>query len=181
MPLEVYDVDGNPIEGVLAPEEVQEIKDKLAKLENKDFNFRRLEQMTEEEKGKLTSAEIAYNKKISELEDKEKNFTEKFIGDIKKDALDKFVGDDEDLRKKVEHHMSRIKDSETAQSRAEIEQLVNEALLLSTGGRARNPINAALNVSGDAPVRAKSNKLSDDARELASKLGLNDEDLKKFN
>lgn len=178
MPIEAFDVDGNPINGVLAPDEVQALQAKLSKLENKDFNFRKLEQMTEDEKAKLSATELSLKEGQEKLEADTKSFKETFVGDIKKDALDKLVGDDADLRAKVEHHFARFPESKTAQSRSEIEQLVNESLLLSTGGRARNPISSALNVSGESPKRTQTSKLSEDAMDVARKMGLSEEDFK---
>lgn len=187
MSLEVYDADGNQVEGVLSPEEatalqsqIEETKEKLTKLENKDFNFRRLEQMTEEEKDKLSAAELSLKQQQEALEAEQKSFKESFVGDIKKDTLEKFVGEDEELLKKVEFHMARFPESKTAQSRSEIEGLVKDAMLLATGGRSSNPLNAAMNASGSAPARVQKEKLSDEAMNMASKFGLTAEDIEKY-
>lgn len=187
MPLEVYDVDGNLVEGVLAPDEVsalnsqlEETKSKLSKLENKDFNFRRLEQMTEEEKAKLSATELSLKQQQEKLEADQKTFRETFVGDIKKDVFEKFVGEDEELKKKVEHHFNRLPESKTAQSRTEIEQLVQEALVLSTGGRVKNPLVAAMGLSGSQSTSVKSGKMSEDAMSVASKLGISKEDFEKY-
>ena len=104
MPLSVTQEDGTVIE-VPTPEEAKALQDQLAesqaritKLENKDYNFRRLEEMTEAEKEKLTTQEIILQKKAEELDATQKNFTQQMRTDLKNDAFDKYVGDDEDLK-----------------------------------------------------------------------------------
>jgi hypothetical protein len=171
------------VEGVLAPEEAKILQDQLAettakltKLENKDFNFRRLENMTEEEKAKLTVTELGLKKQQEELETKQKEMESTFVGDIKGDLLSSLVGDDEELKKKVELNYSRIKESETAKTRAEIKAVLNDAYVMSVGIKGRNPINSAINASGAPAV--KTEKLDDDVVSFGKKLGLSDEDLK---
>ena len=180
---EAFDVDGNPIEGLLSLEEssalntsLEENKEKLTKLENKDFNFRKLESMTEEEKNKLTAVELSLKKQQEELEEKQKSFETGFVTDVKKDLLDSLVGDDEELRKKVELNYARIKDSETAKTREEIKNVLSDALSMSVGVKTNNPLNRAINGSGNAP--AGSSKPSSDLIKLGKMFGLSDEDLK---
>lgn len=185
MTFEAYNADGEAIEGVLPPEEAKtlqetlaETKAKLEKLENKDFNFRKLEQMTEEEKAKLTATELSLKQQQEKLEADQKNFFETSITETKNDVLDGLVGDDAELRKKVELNYARLKDSESAKSRSEVKKLMEEAYVLSVGTRSTNPINAAFNRSGSAPVaRSSSGKLSADAMEVGRKLGLTDADM----
>lgn len=187
MTFEVYNADGEAIEGVLPPEEVKtiqeqlaETKSKLEKLENKDFNFRKLEQMTEEERAKLSATELSLKQQQEKLEADQRSFSENFISEIKDDVLNNLVGDDVELRKKVELNFSRLKDSENARSRSEINKLMQEAYVLSAGGRHSNPVNAAINASGSfsAPRSASADKkLSPDAIEVGRKMGLSDKDM----
>jgi len=187
MTFEAYNADGEAIEGLLPPEEAKtiletlaETKAKLEKLENKDFNFRKLEQMTEEERNKLSATELSLKQQQEKLEADQKNFTESFANEVKNDVLDGLVGEDAELRKKVELNFSRLKDSENAKTRTEISKLMQEAYTLSVGasGRSHNPINAAFNKSGSAPARsAGSEKLSADAIEVGRKMGLSNADM----
>lgn len=183
MAIEVFNADWDKVEGVLDPEEAKALQDqlnetteKLKKLENKDFNFRRLESMTEEEKAKLTDIELGLKKKQEELENQQKEMESTFVGDVKWDLINSLVGDDEELRKKVELNYSRIKDSDKAKSRAEIKAILDDAYVMSVGIKGKNPITSAVNASGAPSV--KSEKLSDDVVGLGKKLGLSDEDLK---
>lgn len=185
MTFEAYNAEGELIEGILPPEEaktlqetLEETKAKLEKLENKDFNFRKLEQMTAEERSKLTATELALKQQQEKLEADQRNFFETSIAEVKNDVLDGLVGDDVELRKKVELNYARLKDSESAKSRSEIKKLMEEAYTLSVGTRGANPINAAFNRSGASPVAKSSDgKLSADAIEVGRKMGLSDADL----
>jgi len=184
MAFEAFNADGEPISGILPPEEIknlqatlEETNKKLSKLENKEFNFRKLENMTEEQRAKLTDTELSLKRQQEELEEKQKSFEGAFVSDVKGDLLASLVGDDEELRKKVELNYSRIKDSDKAKSRAEIKTLINDAYAMSVGIKHRNPIFNANNTSGSQS--AKTVKPSDDLLELGKKFGLSEEDLKK--
>ena len=185
MAFEAFNADGDPIEGVLPPEEITtlqqqlvETNEKLSKLENKDFNFRKLEQMTDDEKSKLSATELSLKQKAEELEAQQKDFSTSFINDIKNDVLEKIVGDDADLRAKVELNYNRLKDTDSAKTRGDIDKLMREAYTLSIGNKGTNQLNAAFNATGSAPVKAaNSGKLSDDAIAVGRKMGLSDADL----
>lgn len=181
---EAFNADGDPIEGILPPEEIktlqsqlEETKTKLSKLENKDFNFRKLEQMTEEEKGKLTATELSLKQQAEELENRQKSFQENFVKDVKNDLLTSMVGDDKDLREKIELNYNRIKDADKAQSRDEINALLRDAYAMSVGTKFRNPVVSANNASGNPVV--KSEKASGDFVDFAKKFGLSEEDINK--
>lgn len=189
MPLEVYNADGELVEGVLSQEEVDaavaaktaelqaEIEEKnvkLTKLENKDFNFKRLENMTEAEREKLSATELALKQEQEALQTKQAEFQQGFVADIKNDVLDTLVGDDKELREKVEYNYNRLKDSEKATKRSEIKPLLEEALALSVGIKSGNPLTKAMNASGSAP--SKSTKVSQDLVDFAKNFGVNAED-----
>lgn len=185
MPFEAFDNDGNPIEGVLPPEEVkslqqqlEETNEKLSKLENKDFNFRRLEEMTEAEKEKLSAAELALKKQQEELEEKQRSFETTFVTDIKNDLLNDMAGDDEELRKKIEANYNRLSDSANAKSRDQIRALLNDAYAMSAGKVFVNPVLNANNTSGSSPI--KGSKPSGNVLEVGKMLGLSEEDLAKI-
>lgn len=176
MAVEAYNVDGEPIEGLYSPEEVKAMQERLEKLESKDFNFRKLESMTEEEKAKLSAVELSLKQQQEQLEEKQKQFESGFVSDVKKDLFDAMIGDDEDLRKKVEVNYARIKDSDTAKSRDEIKSIIADALAMSVGVKGSNPLNTAINSSGSAP--ASQPKSGGNIASLGKMLGLTEEDLK---
>lgn len=189
-----FDADGNPVEGVLPPEEAktltesvaqkdkeaQELKEKLAKLENKDYNFKKLRDMTDEEVEKLSVVEKNLIERSEKLEEETRSWTQRQIDSHKADALAVLVGDDSELQKKVEFHYGRI--SDPAVTREEIAKKMREAYLLATGGSRQviDPINRAASYSSNVPANnRKSSEFTQDQRDLAAKLGITDEDLKK--
>ncbi|MEY2595073.1 MAG: hypothetical protein RI965_345 [Bacteroidota bacterium] len=189
MPITAYDEFGKEIpelytsdEAKALQTELEETKQKLTKLENKDFNFRRLEQMTEEEKSKLSATEIALKQKQEQIEEEQKKFVESMVGERKNDIFNELAGGDEELLKKLEANFSRIKDSDNAKTASEIRAVAQEAFLLATGGRIRtNSFSSAVNVSGNSPsVSSKTSKISDELAGLASNLGISEDDFKKY-
>lgn len=190
MPLEVYNAEGEPVEGVLTQAEadaaiaakeaewkttLDETTEKLAKLENKDFNFKRLENMTEAEREKLSATELALKKDQEALQNQQSEFQKGFVSDIKNDVLDTLIGDDAELRAKVEANYARLKDSETASKRSEIKPLMEEALALSIGIKSGNPLRSAMNASGSAPTKSDS-KVSPELVAFGKNFGVSAED-----
>lgn len=190
MPLEVYNAEGEPVEGVLTQAEadaaiaakeaewkvtLDETTEKLTKLENKDFNFKRLENMTEAEREKLSATELALKKDQEALQNQQSEFQKGFVSDIKNDVLDTLIGDDAELRAKVEANYARLKDSETASKRSEIKPLMEEALALSIGVKSGNPLSRAMNASGSAPAKSDS-KVSPELVAFGKNFGVSAED-----
>lgn len=194
MAFEAYDADGNLIEGVVPPEEVKTLQNKLgeneqkleetakklSKLENKDFNFRKLEAMTAEEKEKLTASELSLKQQQEDLENKQQEMHKSFVTDIKSDILDSIAGEDKELREKIELKYSQIKDSDSAKSKAEIKSLMEDAHAMAVGVQNKNPLTSALNSSGGGDGPISKTKPNDDALSVGKKLGLSDEDLEKI-
>lgn len=183
---EAYNSDGDPIEGVLPPEEIKSLQEKLEetnakleKLENKDFNFKKFRDMTDAEKEKLSATEIELKRRSEELEEKQQQLSSTFVKDVKNDLLESLVGDDEELRKKVELNYARIKDSESAQSRAEIKQLLKDAYSMSVGVKTVNPLGTAVNKTGGVGKSADK-KIDGDLADMSKKLGISEEDLEKY-
>ena len=183
MAFEAYNADGEPIEGVLPPEEIKtlqqqlvETNEKLSKLENKDFNFRKLEQMTEEEKSKLSATELLLKKQQEELEEKQNSFITNTVSEIKNDVLESLAGDDADLKAKIELNFNRLKDSDNAKTRKEIKDLMSEAYSMSIGSRPHNPVFSAHNAGGNPVI--KTEKTSSDFVDFAKKFGVSEEELK---
>lgn len=181
-----YDEEGNPIEGVLSPEEVAALKEEkekalqekeaeLEKLRNKDLNFKKLREMTEEEKAKLSATELALKAEQDRFREEQQSFYSGFVSDIKDDLLETIAGDDEDLRKSILANYDRIKDSDTARSRKEISAIMHEAAKLAgvTSGSKVSPLVRAANYSG-RPIKApeKSFSETEEGRSLAKELGL---------
>ena len=160
--------------------DLTETKEKLTKLENKDFNFKKLRDMNDEEKGKLTEAEKALMNKQEELEENQTKFTETIVDGNKNEALAVLVGDDAEMRKKVLYNFDRIKGD--AVTKEQISAKMREAHnMLGMQGSQINPINLAAGSYGDFGNISSDNKQTNVDGELAKKLGLDDDDLKNSN
>ncbi len=201
-----YDSDGNPVENVLSADEANKIaedksktfqeelsktKEQLSKLENKDFNFKKLRDMTKEEREGINAKEMELLKRQEAIEEQQANFTkqqketrEKELGSYKEEYLDKFAGGDEEMKKKVLFHFNRLADE--AITRSDIEKKMGDAWVLATGGRhvGVNPILNAMAKDGyvQTGTQNKGDKLTDDQRDLLNKLkpSISDEKLKKL-
>ena len=191
MPEKLILQDGTEMEVPTAEELEQQDKEKeelrqklnettveLSKLQNKDYNFKKLRDMTEAEREKLTETEQALKQKQEELEEGQKQFATTLIDSFKNEALAVLVGDDKTLKERVMKNYDRIVGS--AVSKEEVNQRMREAFnMLGIKQPVINPINQAFGASSGAGIAKTTGKLSPEQVDLASKLGLSDDDLKK--
>lgn len=183
----LYDDTGEALEGALAPDEAKALQDKfdtaskdledtktrLAGLESKDMNFRRLEQMTETEKGKLSDKEKELMQRQEALEDQQKSFENKQTESYREYAFRTIVGTDKDLREAVEEKYKII--AGDAKTPEEIAERVQDALAMARRKHESiNPIASIMGAGGTGPVRKDTN-FADTARgkDLAAALGMN--------
>lgn len=158
--------------------ELAETKERLAKLENKDMNFKKLRDMTDAEREKLTMTELELKKRQESLEEEQTSFKQQVMKSHMDDALAVLAGEDEEVRKKIMHNYERIKDDATTKD--EIFRKMKDAYKLTNDRSASiNPLNVAMGVVGNAPPKAKEGAWSDDLKELGSKFGLKEDDMKK--
>ncbi len=158
-----------------------DVNEKLKKLENKAFNFKKLRDMNDEEKGKLSEAEKALMAKQEELEENQKTFQTTLEDSNKNEALAVLVGTDEEMKKKVLHNYGRIEGS--AVTKDEINKKMREAVNMlgvsaPSGG---NPVNMAAGFHGSDGSPTGSSQPSKVDGDLAASLGITDEELKKSN
>ncbi len=194
MPTTLYDEEGNPIEGASTAEEVKaiqdekalketelaEVKEKLSKLENKDFNFKKLRDMNKEEQEKLTAHEMELLQRQEKLEDDQKSFLQKQIESHKDEASAVLAGENEELRKKILFHYDRIKDE--AMSRDEVYKKMREAAILAKGEGTTgiNPVLSGINVQGSPPSGSNNKPESEESREMRQAFHISDDDKKKY-
>jgi hypothetical protein len=85
--------------------EYEEMKEKMTKLESKDFNFRKLEKASKEEKEKLmekwSDKEKSFYEEITSLKEKVETSETSRIEGMKDKALAGLAGEDEDLKKQL--------------------------------------------------------------------------------
>lgn len=191
MPTKLYDADGNEVEAFLPDEvkpyqektelyekELNETKEKLTKLENKDLNFKKLRDMTETEREKLTVTELELKKRQEVLEEQTQSFRQQVVQSHMDDALAVLAGDDDETRKKILLNYDRIKDEATTKDEV-FKKMKDAYKLTKEGSNARNPLGAAMGSVGNAPTRKEDKTMSDELKELASKMGINEDDLKR--
>jgi len=155
---------------------LKDTEDKLSKLENKDFNFKKLRDMKEDEKAKLTATELQLKKQQETIEENQEKFQDTIIDSYKNEALAVIAGNDKELRKKVLYNYDRII-GETI-TKEQINSKMREAAnMLGSNAPIINPINSAMSQSGYPPVASKGDKKVDGG--LAKNLGITQEELDK--
>lgn len=176
------------IEGVLSPEEAQALrtekeahatelaaaKQRLVGLENKDYNFRKLESMTQEEINKLSATELEIKKDQEKLRADQEAFSQKQIESAKRSALNMVAAGDDELQAKILANYDRIKDEATTEE--EIRNKMYEAYTLTTAiGPAENPLAQAMTFTGGKPPVNKTESFAETERgkDLAASLGMN--------
>lgn len=111
-PQALYDHEGNPVEGALAPEKAKELQEtlqtkeaELEKLSSKEFNFSKFREAKEDEKKKIlegfSEKEQTMIKEIDKLRSENEGSHKKTMEAAEQSVLDSLVGDDKDLREKI--------------------------------------------------------------------------------
>lgn len=143
---------------ILAKQEVEKLKIVSAE---KTENFKRLNDMTEVERNALSAEKIENIKRAEAAEDRVKKLEDQISGDTEKrittdteNALKKFHGGDETLKKALEENFKIIQlegnDTETINKRAEMAA----AMEIGKNNANRNPLMASM--GGGAPqIREK--------------------------
>jgi hypothetical protein len=159
-------------------------KDLLIEQKNNDIisvrkNYKKLADMTQEEKDQLSQAELELKERMEKFEQDQAEFAKKTEEQTKKEvdarkntALKKLVGEkNPELLKKVLDNFERIKDSEKALTEEEIGKLANDAYNM-LGDEKPNPVLDAMNQNGEAP--GDSVIKTDEARlsQIATEMGL---------
>ena len=157
---------------------LEEKEAELNKLRQKDYNFKRLRDMTEEEKQKLSQAEIELKKNQEELEERMQTFTESAKKEKVDIALGRFAAGDKDLGDKIMHHFNRLKDE--GDSQEAITRRMEDAYMLATGLNkgAVNPIHQSSGAPSGYRMQQRSggdSELTEGQKELARKLGIDPE------
>ena len=178
----LFDEEGNEIEGAMSPEEVTTLKTELdtAKkelvgLSDKDLNFKNLREKVAGLETKLTDSQKA----IDDANKKALEGMQAPLNEAKDVTMAKLSGGDEELKKKIQFHFDRINDQTLT-----VEQMnkkVRDAYLLATergmdlSGQVISSAGAGMHI----PLTPKK-EMSAEVKGLASKLGLTDEDIKKY-
>jgi hypothetical protein len=160
---------------------LSETSEKLKKLENKDFNFKRLRDMSAEETAKLTATELSLKKQQEELAENQSTFTKNIQESWKNEALAVMCGRDEEMKKKVLLNFGKFAGEAT--TKEQINERIKDAYALSNGhAGSSNPLNTMSGFSSQARGDGSNPNWAgkDVDKELYSKLGISDKDLKDY-
>lgn len=152
--------------------ELEETKSKQEELQkqldgelDKDKNFANLRKQKQEAEDRTKNLE----KQIDEKVDKAKNeILESNVKGYYEDQLIELAEDDKELKKKIEFHYNRIKD--TASTKEEVSKKLRDSWILATAGESRG-IGTVFSSGGVSGVKSRTVKnFSPEEKELARKL-----------
>jgi len=158
-----------------------ELEEKMAKLDDKSLNFGNLRKKAEEKddvieglKSSIVKLDEVMNQKFSQLSAETNK--QKVIS-----LINRVAGSNVELAKKIEFNYNRL--NATPKDEKELAQLVNDAVLLSTGGSKPNLFSTDVMSSsgGTAFKQDDGRKLTDTGKQAAKEFGLSDAILKKYN
>jgi ABC-type phosphate transport system auxiliary subunit len=159
-------------------EEVSAINEKLSKLENKDFNFKSLRDLTEEQRAKLSATETILMEQAEKHKEELDALKTKINSSWEDKILTDIAGSDEELKKKVRDEYKNLNmPNDTEQ---DIKLRYEKAYLLASGGKPETNLNFSSDSGGLPPVQQSVGKISNDVKELGKNLGLSEEDFKKY-
>lgn len=199
-----YDEDGNPVEGVLSPEEVKELQEKaekaaefeaqiqekeaaINKLSQKDLNFKKFKTMTEaerqEEMAGWSEEKKFYMQEIEALNDRVERQSEATIGTAKERKIKALAGEDADLRKEIEEQYERL--GGEAFTPEEVSRQLDEAYVVvkhrKESSNIVDPMNTFVPSTQGMGFSGKKTDFADteDGQKLAKELGLKLDEPKK--
>lgn len=160
-------------------------KDGIIAQKNQDIvgvrkKYKKLSEMSEEEKAKLTAEELeereALDEVVTQQEEANKQAEElrkKEVAERREKLVEKYAGADPELKKKVLENFDRIKDADLAYTETEIEPFVQTAVNM-LGDARPNPINVGNGRGGIPPTETKDGEFanSEGGKQVASALGL---------
>ena|GEM_PF-4736431 len=155
---------------------LNETKGQLEKLQNKDFNFKRLRDLTDEQKGKLSEHEKTLMSQQEKLEEQQQTFTKTLQSEWKSEAMAVLAGDDRELRKEIEENLKLLNVS--FESKKDMQGAVKKAYNMI--GTNNNVIDNQLSFGGGGGGvgPSKPNKETKVDANFAKKFGLSEDDIK---
>ena len=191
----VYDKDGNEIQ---LPATVQEITEGLAKkaeleksiqekdeklkgYEDKEFNFKKLRDLTEEQKATYTAKELELKQAQEKLEEQQGTMQQTLINNWKEKTLYFMAGSDGELKNKILAEFDNL--TGVAKSEVEVAEKMKKAFMLVTGSQPQvDPIKASFGDLGGLPPKEMptgDKKVSPELVALGKVMGVSEEDFKK--
>jgi len=158
--------------------QLDSVLQELDKYKRKDYNFKQLRDMTEEEKAKLSASELELRERQERLEAEQKEFKNNINKNYVEDALSLFSDGDKDLSEKIMFHYDRLIDK--GETKDQIIKKMKDAFTLATA-QSHSGYSPVARAAGYQSPYIQSNKskepLSDGQKSLGSKLGIKEADL----
>lgn len=152
--------------------EKEKLESEYKKLKGKDMNFRRLEQMTQEERDALTDKETELQKRQEALEDQQQSHIKALHDDWRSAAIEKASRGDAEKAKAIQAALDDLKGEET--DRASIESRVAKAAKLARKDDPTDRVGSVFSFNGYSPEKPKEKSFADtdEGTELARRMGL---------
>ncbi len=155
-------------------EKITEMEEEMEKFGKKDLNFGKLRKQKEANEEILQKVEEKFK---GEIEDIKKN-----IGENKFEVVFKnVVGEQEtETEKKIKEHYNSFEGA--PKDRDEMVSRIKNSYLLATGDQLTSPLNSGVIGTGTGShpkVKGTEGKITDDGKDLAGRLGIKEDELKK--
>lgn len=165
-------------DGIIA----QKNQDLIGMRKQYEGKFRSLSEMTEEEKAKLSDAELELKRQTEalqlqqeEMQREQAQFRQQQRESHVNEAIRRLVGNDEKAAEKIKFNLDRIKGADEAVTAEDVSKYVNDAFFL-LGDERPDPVRAAANFGGgDAPGAGDTKGFAETpaGQELGNLLNLN--------
>ena len=161
--------------------EIEKLNEELEKIKDKDLNFSNLRKQKE-------TAELKIEEIQKQIDDKINIAKQEVLSGVMKEhyeeILNNLVGNDDELKKKIEFNYNRIQD--VPKTKSEILNKLKDAWIMTEGSKENDATNAIIFSSGEIKkINTKPNSdFSNEEKEFAKKLAssggilLKDEDFK---
>lgn len=161
----------------------KELNEQLGKYKDKDFNFKALREAKKEDREKLLEKLSDTERKLYEEQESNKkeldDLKSGLIQENKDTAIDALCGDDEELKKKVLANFDDL--NIEAKTKGEMIVKVQKAYNMSVDVLERNPVLGVSRSTSEGDIKKKEKgELTPELKEMGKKLGLSDEDQKKY-
>ena len=140
--------------------EKEKVDNELKGLRSKEYNFKKLRDMTEAEKEKLTDKELELQKRQEALEDQQAQHSKAIKDDWRNSAIDRYSRGDKDKAEKIREALKDLAGEET--DRLSIETRVSKAARLIKEDKEIDHVGTAFNsMSGEPPEKPEEKDFAD--------------------
>lgn len=178
--IEEYKLD-NPTEEDIKKlqEELEKKNSELKKYEDKEYNFSELRKTKEKEEVARKILEEEKKALEAKIDEKINGVKEDIVKEKISERVKNFSNGDEELEKKILYHYNRIKDEATNDK--EINKKLVDAFILATKRDDNDVVSGTISSFGSPVItKRQKNEIKPELKPVAEKLGITDEDIKKY-